>query len=84
MASRQELIQKHRKQLLSKGYPPGIVNLAMEWAVGSAQGMATYGLGLEDSDNPGEDLEAMANRFLPRYLRDAENWIKAFGHEPKS
>jgi len=82
MASRQELIQKRRKQLLSKGYPPGIVNLAMDWAVGSAEGMANYGLSLGNSDNPGEDLEVMANKFLPRYLKDAENWIKAFGHEP--
>ena len=82
MASRKELIEKRRKQLLSKGYPSGIVNLAMDWAVGSAEGMANYGLSLGNSDNPGEDLEVMANKFLPRYLKDCENWIKAFGHEP--
>jgi len=82
MPSTRELIAKRRKELLAKGYPPGIVNLAMEWAQGSAQGMANYGLSLENSDNPGEDLETMANRFLPRYLKDAENWIKAFGYEP--
>ncbi|GAI92752.1 unnamed protein product, partial [marine sediment metagenome] len=51
-------------------------------AVGSAEGMANYGLNLGNSENPGEDLEAMANKFLPRYLKDAENWIMAFGHKP--
>jgi len=82
MASRKQLIEKRRKQLLSRGYPSGIVNLAMDWAVGTAEGMANYGLSLGNSDNPGEDLEGMANKFLPRYLKDAENWIRAFGHEP--
>ena len=82
MASRKELLEKHRKQLLSKGYPPGIVNLAMDWAVGSAEGMANYGLSLGDSDNSGEDSTFMADKFLPRYLKDAEKWIRAFGHEP--
>ena len=83
MASRQQLVTKRKKELLAKGYPPGIVNLSMDWATGSAEGMANYVLqeGFGDDDNP--DVEKLTVRFLPRYLRDCENWIKSFGHQPK-
>ena len=83
MASRQQLIRKRSKELLDKGYPPGIVNLAMEWAVGSAEGMAGYALNQGFSDDDNNDVEKLTVKFLPRYLKDSENWIKSFGHQPK-
>lgn len=83
VASRKELIEKRRKVLLNKGYPPGIVNLAMDWAVGCAEGMATYASRSGNPEDSEEDLEALANQFLPTYLRDCEKWIQSFGHEPK-
>ena len=84
MASRKELIDKRRNVLLKKGYPPGIVGLAMEWAMGSAEGMANYVRQQGNPEDSEEDLEALADQFLPTYLRDCENWIKSFGHEPKT
>jgi len=83
MASRKELISKRKKELLDKGYPPGIVGKAMEWAVGSAEGMATYVNKYAEDDNPGLSLDKLTNQFLPQYLLDAEKWIRSFGHEPK-
>lgn len=84
MASRKELISKRRKELLEKGYPSGIVSKAMEWAVGTAQGMADYITKQTENDNPGGSLDSLANQFLPQYLNDAEKWIRSFGHEPKA
>ena len=51
----------------------------MEWAVNSAEGMVNY---FNKHDLDVEDDNAMVIKFLPRYLRDAENWIRSFGHEP--
>lgn len=84
MANKEQLIERHRKKLLAKGYPPGIVNLSLQWAIGSAEGMATYAVGIEEADNPGIEKSTLVNQFLPRYLRDTEKWIQAFGHEPKA
>ena len=84
MASRNELIKKRISELLKKGYPAGVVNLAMDWASGSAEGMANYVLKEGFSNNEDNDVEKLAVKFLPRYLKDSENWIKSFGHEPKS
>lgn len=83
MATRNELIKKRRTALLKKGYPPGIVDLAMEWAVGSAEGMANYVGRQGNPEDSEQDLDALADQFLPTYLRDCENWIKSFGHQPK-
>ncbi len=83
MASRTELISKRKKELLDKGYPRGIVNKAMEWSVGSAEGMARYINKNAEDDNPGNALDKLTNQFLPQYLTDAETWIRSFGHEPK-
>lgn len=83
MATRHELIEKRRKDLLKKGYPPGIIGLAIGWAVGSAEGMATYVRKSLPPEDPAEDLDTLADQFLPQYLKDAEKWIRAFGHEPK-
>lgn len=83
MTSRNELIKKRRQELLEKGFRPGIVDLAMDWAWGSAEGMATYVRKHAISDNPGEQLEDLAVQFLPQYLNDAETYIRSFGHEPE-
>jgi len=77
MASRKQLIEKRRKELLAKGYRPGIVELALEWAVGSAEGMAGY------VKNQGIASD-MSNQFLPQYLNDCEKWMKGIVGEPTS
>jgi len=82
VANRQQLISRRRKELLGKGYPPGIVELAMSWATGSAEGVANYALQQEFSDDNDRDVEQLTVKFLPRYLKDSENWIKSFGHQP--
>lgn len=84
MATRNELIDKRRKALLKKGYPPGIVDLAMEWAWGSAEGMANYVRQQGNPEDLEDDTDALALQFLPTYLRDCEKWIKSFGHQPKT
>ncbi|KKM73129.1 hypothetical protein LCGC14_1413630 [marine sediment metagenome] len=75
MASRKQLINKRRKELLAKGYRPGIVNLALEWAVGSAEGIAAY------VKNQGVD-GALADQFLPQYLIDCEKWAISIHGKP--
>lgn len=81
MASSRELIKNRRATLISLGYKPTIVDLAMEWAHGCAEGMATYVTkqGVVDNDT---SLEELTSKFLPPYLLDCENWMRSFGHEP--
>jgi len=76
MASRKELISNRRKELLAKGYRPGIVNKAIAWAEGSAQGMAGYYAQMGGDGN-------MSDTFLPQYLNDCEKWIKSIVGEPE-
>lgn len=83
MASRDALIRNRKAELLKKGYPRGIVNKAMDWALGLAEGMARYVGENSGNDNPEVPLDKLADQFLPQYLRDAEKWIRGFGHEPK-
>lgn len=71
---RDSLISARKKELIELGYKPGIVDLAMEWAVGSAEGMARYG-------GEAENLVAAANKYLPNFLRDVERYMRSFGHE---
>lgn len=75
MASRKQLVSKRRKELLAKGYRPGIVNLALEWAVGSAEGMAAY---VKRQGVNGD----MTDQFLPQYLNDCEKWARSIVGEP--
>jgi len=82
MASRDKLINKRKRELQAKGYPQGIVDLSMEWAVGSAEGTAKYARKVVGQDNPGEDFDSVVDQVLPQYLRDAEKWIQSFGHRP--
>lgn len=84
MAARKQLISDRRKELLARGYPKGVVDLAMNWALNSAEGMANYVLQEDLDDSENSDVEKMTTRFLPRYLRDSETWIKSFGHQPKT
>lgn len=83
MANRQQLIDKRRKDLLKRGYPEGIVDLSLDWALASASGMANYVLQYDLSDDNDNDAEKMTVQFLPRYLKDTEKYIRAFGHLPK-
>jgi len=69
------MLNTRRKELLEKGYPPGIVKKSLDWAVGCAEGMADY-----VSENGANDK--LVNQFLPKYLVDTEKWIRGFGHEP--
>ena len=62
----EELIQQRREELLDQGYPPGVVNLALEWAEKSAEGTADY-------------FQQPAALFLPRYLADTEKYLKGLG-----
>lgn len=80
MANRDQLISKRTKELLAQGYPPGIVELSMGWAWGSASGMARYVAKLTGSD---DNVETLSVQFLPQYLKDADKWIQSFGHKPK-
>ena len=75
MASRKQLIANRRKELLARGYRPGIVELALEWAVGSAEGMASY------VKKQGVDGN-LTDQFLPQYLNDCEKWMKGIVGEP--
>jgi len=75
MPSRKQLIATRRKELLAKGYRPGIVNLALDWAVGSAEGMAAY------VKKHGADGD-LTDQFLPQYLNDCEKWARSIHGEP--
>ena len=69
----QELVRRRRDQLLARGHRPGLVKMSMEWAVNSATGMEQY---FEDGGPPpGVNL---FEQLLPKYLEEAEQWIKAF------
>jgi len=78
--SRSELVAKRRQELLDKGFRPGIVGKAMDWACGSAEGMARYMAKQGASDGA---FDKLVLQFLPRYLQDAEKWIKAFVGDPE-
>jgi len=79
MASSSELIKNRKAELISLGYKPMIVYLAMEWAQGCAEGMANYVTKAGDNDT---SLEELTYKFLPQYLNDCEKWMQSFGHEP--
>ncbi len=80
MPSSRQLIAQRKKELLALGYKPGIVDLAMEWAHGSADGMARYvsKAGLQPE---GDSHDRLIVQFLPQYLNDCEKWMRSFGHE---
>ncbi len=76
--TRADLINARKEELLSLGYMPGIVDKAMEWAVGCANGMADH---FTKGDKTDTKRERMVLEFLPQYLNDCEPWIRSFGHE---
>ncbi len=78
---RNELISARKKQLLSLGYMPGIVNKAMVWAESCADGMVGYARQQNLGDGDPINKTELANQFLPQYLADAEKYMRAFGHE---
>lgn len=81
MPTRDELIRKRKKELLSLGYKPGIIDIAMDWAAGCAEGMANY-VTKAGLDQEGNSHEKLLVKFLPQYLNDSERLIRSFGHEP--
>lgn len=83
MASSEQLIKKRRQELLKIGYPPGIIDISLDWAAASAEGMAKYVLQADLSDDNQKSQEELTVQFLPRYLKDAEKYIQRFGHKPK-
>jgi hypothetical protein len=80
MPSRRDLIETRRKELLGLGYSRGIVEKAMDWAAGCAEGMARYAdkSGLKED---GAKFESLVVQFLPPYLEDCESWMRNLGHE---
>lgn len=78
--SKHQLIEARKEELLAKGFRAGLVDKAMDWAVGSAEGMASYAMKISSSDGK---LEKLTLDFLPRYLEDSEKWMKAFVGEPE-
>ena len=82
MTKRDELTSKRSQELLAQGYIPAIVALAVDWAIGCAEGMANYVLKGEPLES--DDFDSLSLRFLPRYLKDCENWMRSFGHKPKT
>ena len=84
MASRKQILSSRKKELLAKGYPAGIVSKSMDWAVGCAEGMAKYVSKISDNNDAEVPFDRLSDQFLPQYLKDAETWIRSFGHEPKS
>ena len=66
------MVAARRSELLARGYRPGIVEIALEWAVNSASGM-------EDYHSPDGDSSAnLFEQFLGAYLKDTERYIQAF------
>lgn len=77
--TRKQLIKARREELVAKGFRPGIVGKAMDWAVGSAEGMANYTMRVGAAD---DNFEKVTLQFLPRYLQDAEKWMRSFVGDP--
>jgi hypothetical protein len=78
MPTKDDLIEQRKKELLDLGYKPGIVEKAMQWAEGCAEGMARYALGTKGSRTIKSQTVV---QFLPQYLNDCETWMRSFGHE---
>jgi hypothetical protein len=72
-------VDERRKELISMGYKPKVVDLALEWAIGSAEGMANY---YTKTDLGGEEQQKMVLKMLPTYLKDCEKWMQSFGNQP--
>jgi len=66
----EERIERHRRQLLAKGYNKELVKVGIEWATGSARGMAQHA-----TQSPSQQ-ESLFNQLLDSYLREAEVYIK--------
>lgn len=68
MASRRDLLAERKKELIAMGYTKNQSELALQWAVGCAEGMARkYAPEGEDS--------RLATEMLPQFLRDCPKWL---------
>lgn len=71
-------ISQRRQELLAKGHPPGVVNMAMTWARNSADGLAAY------HSRDGRNFDTLFEQFLESYLADAEKYINGLMGQPDS
>ena len=74
----ESMIAQRRDELLAKGYPGGVVSMAMTWARNSAEGMATY---LTKNE---EHFKVLFIQFLETYLGEAEKYIRGLVGDPNS
>lgn len=65
----EDRIERRHRQLLAKGYNKELVKIGIEWATGSARGMARY------AASPSQQ-ESLFNQLLDSYLREAEVYIQ--------
>ena len=75
MASKKQLLDAKRKELLAAGYKPGIVQLSLDWAVGCADGNAAY----YQKQGVSNDMSV---ELLPAFLNDCEKWIQSIAGKP--
>lgn len=68
MASRREMLATRKKELLEMGYTKGLVEKALGWAVGSAEGVARHYV------EEGKESE-LVNQMLPGFLKDCPKWM---------
>lgn len=71
----QEMMDRRKEELKKLGYPENAIDLALEWAIGTANGMAQYFTSYKDNHDD-EALQDMLVTVLPRYLKDCDEWIK--------
>lgn len=72
-----EQIEGRRQELLQKGYRPGAVQIALDWATNSAEAMAQY----YNGDGKGS---VDVGQLLPRYLQDTEKYLDGLGLNPRT
>lgn len=66
-------VDRRRTELLALGYPPGVVELSIDWARNSSKGMVKY---VAQPETPQAVRDLIYAQFLQRYLMDTEKWIK--------
>lgn len=67
---KRDLLAGKEKELLDKGYLPGVARRAVTWALSRAEGIAG-----EVTSNR-EEKEKLMGMLLPRFLDECELWAK--------
>lgn len=68
-------VEPRRQELLALGYRPGAVQIALDWAINSAESMARY-----YSDDGQHNVDVA--QLLPRYLTDTVKYLDGLGLNP--